>query len=86
MNAIKCITCGKELKPIGEAPTTIHEAAQFPWENGVVDIVVGNFGSCYDLNEYLVAICDPCIQDAIKAGRLISGRNRMDDAPNARKK
>lgn len=83
---VKCLICGKELKLSvnTDEPTTVTEAAAYPWDGAVVDLIVGNYGSKFDLTEYLVAICDNCVHDAVQWGRLLVGRNRMNDAPSAR--
>ena len=60
------IICGqnnynhKEIKPY--LPDENDKPEYGMWEDGIVEIINGGYGSNFDGNKYLIAICDDCIE------------------------
>lgn len=55
-----CIKCNKEIKPY--LPDENDKPEYGMWEDGIVEIINGGYGSNFDGNKYLIAICDDCIE------------------------
>lgn len=53
-----CIGCGLELKPLYDVDFEPHRSM---WDGGTVDRIYCNYGSEFDGDMYLIAICDTCI-------------------------
>jgi hypothetical protein len=61
-----CFGCGKEITKfetnVGKSIHPEHDI----WNNAVVDILSAGFGSKFDGNVYIIALCDDCIEKNIK--------------------
>lgn len=57
-----CIKCKKEIKPI---EPELHSTPEYSgmWENGIVEAISAGYGSRFDGNIYIIAICDDCIKE-----------------------
>lgn len=62
----------KTLEPI--AKNTIKHAM---WSDGIVDKIQAGFGSSYDIDSFIIAICDNCISDLVNSNIIekVNGRN-----------
>jgi len=56
-----CIKCKKEIKPIELKYHRKPESAM--WSDGIVDKIAAGYGSKFDGNMYIIAICDTCIEE-----------------------
>jgi hypothetical protein len=65
-DSINCICCGTEIKTLYENNPQIRM-----WEGGVVEKISVGYGSINDGDEFYIAICDNCIDDNYKNGRII---------------
>ena len=65
---VMCIGCGQLIKPL-------HAASEEPWRDSWSDAIVSKisagYGSDYDMNEYLIGVCDNCVKHNVHLGRLI---------------
>jgi len=61
----KCIICGKELTEIlpSETPQPLNNSM---WNDGIVDIISIGYGSKFDGDQYIIAICDDCIESKLE--------------------
>ena len=56
---------------------TIRNAGSYMWNDGVVGIISANFGSTHDGDEFVIAICDECIDKKLMTGNLAFIDNYM---------
>jgi len=75
----KCICCGFEIKRIYEEETTLDTDGM--WLDGVVGQISAGYGSNYDMDKIIIALCDSCIKDKsekleIKILSWFSGKNK----------
>ena len=56
-----CIKCGKSIKPVWEKFN--FPVNQEAWGGGVVNEITAGYGSNFDGNTFIIAICDKCIED-----------------------
>jgi len=68
---IKCIGCGQLIKPLY---ATSEEPWRDSWSGAIVSKISAGFGSDYDMNEYLIGVCDKCVKHNVHLGRLIKVR------------
>lgn len=54
---MKCFCCGFEVEPLYESTDE-----KGMWNNGIVDKISANYGSKFDGESFLIAICDNCIE------------------------
>jgi hypothetical protein len=79
-----CIVCKKnkvtletKLHSLPVDPLKQHEDGM--WNNGTVERISFGYGSRHDLSTYYIAVCDDCIEEAIKAGVV---ENMLDISHN----
>ncbi len=75
---LKCICCNKIIEPLlhkGEVFNIDNHPERGMYMDAAVDVIAANYGSIYDGNVYLIALCDDCI----KKKKPILLRNYMDD-------
>ena len=68
-----CIKCNKEIKPY--LPDENDKPEYGMWEDGIVEIINGGYGSNFDGEKLLITICDDCIEsnlDKLKYPQLDS--------------
>jgi hypothetical protein len=58
-NKICCVCKKAKIKTL--YPTSNIKKAM--WDSGIVTEIQAGFGSCHDMNTFLIAICDDCITD-----------------------
>lgn len=73
---IKCFGCGKKIEPMEK--NSKSRANCDMWNDGLVHDVTAGFGSKHDCDGFIIGICDECIDDAMKDGRLIQFRSLTD--------
>ena len=66
---MKCIVCDKEFDRCFSNQEFPEETSA--WSKGIVDCMVGGFGSRYDMCELIVGICDECLEKKIQEGIII---------------
>lgn len=66
---MKCLICGKDLKTTWEDETIPPQIAS--WNGAGVHIFVPGYGSQFDMTEFLLGICDTCIQEKLDQGLLL---------------
>lgn len=85
--SINCICCGKSIvlldsnlddyiehaKKLNKEP----EPETWMWYGGVIQKVSAGYGSKNDGDVFYIGICDNCIKDNYKNGRLIYKKNYM---------
>ena len=54
---MKCFCCGSGVEPLYKSTDE-----KGMWNNGVVDKISVNYGSKFDGESFLIAICDNCIE------------------------
>jgi len=63
MDKRNCIKCGTEIKVINYGSDShIDNPESAMWNGGIVDKVTAGFGSNKDMEQFIVAICDRCIE------------------------
>lgn len=65
---IKCVGCKKGIEVLHDGDTPADQAA---YDNGLVHSVVAGYGSKHDTDQFLIGICDECIDVFKEDGRLI---------------
>jgi len=68
MSYLKCIVCGKEIRPLDLGdydPETFDEQM---WDGGTVDKLYMPYGSRLDGNVYVFGMCDDCVETKHKEG------------------
>lgn len=66
---IPCLICEKELIPL----LTDKEddiMSQLSWQNGDVNIFPMSHGSKYDKTNFIIAICDDCIEKKLLENKI----------------
>lgn len=59
-----CIKCNIQIKPIHSKPQDIlYNPQHCLWDGGVVLRDSGGFGSKYDMEDLIIAICDNCLDE-----------------------
>lgn len=63
MDTRNCIRCGTEIKAIDYGSNThMNNPEVAMWNGGIVDIITAGFGSNKDMEQFIVTICDRCIE------------------------
>jgi len=70
-----CICCGEKIKPIH--PEMNHFPQTGMYENGIVDKISAGFGSQFDGDMFIIAICDKCIEKLKKENKIEYAGNYM---------
>lgn len=66
-----CILCKGEVEMIyPEKFTKGHREESCMWSGGLVDKISANYGSAFDSNMYLIALCDKCIKYCEASGSI----------------
>lgn len=66
---IKCVGCSEPIQVLDEENSTIADIDAY--KGGMVDSVVVGFGSKHDGSQFLLGICDNCIDRFIEDGCLV---------------
>ena len=64
---MKCIRCTKEislLRPENEKKEDFKPESDM-WDDGGVDDFIPNYGSRFDGEKFIVAICDDCLYESL---------------------
>jgi hypothetical protein len=66
---IPCLICDKEIIPlaINKEDDII---SQLSWQNGDVNIFPCGFGSKFDKTNFIIAICDECIEKKLLENKI----------------
>ena len=59
----KCVCCEKEITPLASSKC---DPANAMWHDGVVDRIGAGYGSKFDGDVFLIAICDDCISKKLE--------------------
>lgn len=54
---MNCIICDSEIKPIEDS-----NDEKGMWLDGIVDKISANYGSKFDGDMFLIAVCDNCLE------------------------
>jgi hypothetical protein len=46
------------------------DAGSQMWKDGVVDSITAGFGSNHDMDEFIIAICDDCLEKKLMTGSI----------------
>lgn len=70
MQEVACINCDTEIKrdPEWSKGFPIHEAVT---NNGTINTFSCGFGSKYDMNTYIIGICDECLEKLISQNKAV---------------
>lgn len=74
---LHCICCNKLIKI--SSPYTGHpleSPESHIWSKGAVNKFYCGYGSRFDDNTYLIAICDDCIEDRFDKGVIVDVTDR----------
>lgn len=63
----------KVTKPDGKIHTISNEMIN----NGIIEIIDSGYGSIHDGDQFIIAICDRCIDENLKDGTLLYWGNYM---------
>lgn len=67
-NTLPCLVCGREINYLWTAEQCGGDATNL--SDACSAIVQGYYGSVHDTDEFSASICDECVTNARKAGRL----------------
>jgi len=69
-----CCVCKSAVVKTLEPAPSIKRAM---WDSGMVTEIQAGFGSSYDMDTFLIAICDDCTTDLINSNIIekVNGRN-----------
>ncbi len=67
---LKCVCCGKPLKPEWEDRERKTQADQDMWDGAIVHTIDAGYGSRFDLSHFLIGICDDCIEKKVADGSM----------------
>jgi len=70
-----CVFCDKLIKRLHFTKSPDWQAM---WDDGVVDKIAANYGSRFDGNMYIIAICDKCIEEKEGLGKIKFIGNYME--------
>lgn len=82
---IPCVVCGKKItptcgKPLEWLPCTHPVNASSASFDGVVGVISAGFGSSFDTDNFVIAICDGCIERSKGIGVFnVGGPMHSDD-------
>ena len=63
---MNCIICNKKLRSETETPESSEYIA-----NGTIEYIYCAYGSRFDTCKYEFGICDNCLEEKLKTGRII---------------
>lgn len=71
-DSLPCICCGKELfqSMEDEQKITLDSVSHQPFSGGMAAPIDAGYGSIFDTNVYIVAICDVCIEQKCRENKL----------------
>jgi len=66
------VVFNKEKRGIHGEPEEeiILDAGSQMWKDGVVDLISAGYGSKFDTDEFIIAICDECLDKKIMTGNI----------------
>lgn len=69
-----CCVCKRAVVKTLEPTPSIKRAM---WDSGMVTEIQAGFGSSYDMDTFLIAICDDCTTDLLNSNIIekVNGRN-----------
>lgn len=71
-----CICCGKEIKPHEDH---VHDSINVAvWEKAVVSTIFGGYRSATSGKMFMICVCDTCIDESEKNGRVHCFFNKYD--------
>lgn len=80
MDIRKCIKCDTEIKAIdyGSKHHIKHPESAM-WDGGIVDKITAGYGSSRDTDQFIIAICDKCIEheNIEHIGRISLGKSKL---------
>ena len=65
---VMCFGCGRLIMLL-YAPS--DKPWRDIWDNGIVSKIIAGYGSKFDGNEYLLGVCDTCIEHNVRLRRVI---------------
>lgn len=71
-----CICCNNSISPIDTIPTRFPQSGMY--KNGIVDKISAGYGSDFDGNMYIIAVCDECIKKLKEENKIQSAGNYMN--------
>jgi hypothetical protein len=69
-NTVPCLLCGNELSPTADDISDNDIAVNMSWQGGDVAVMHCGYGSRHDLTNFLIAICDDCLEKSLQDGRI----------------
>jgi hypothetical protein len=67
---LPCLLCGVEIKPSNNDDVANIATTPISWENGDVAVLHCGYGSRHDLTNFVLALCDDCIDKSLQNGRI----------------
>lgn len=61
-----CFCCGKKIIKLSHNIGKCIHPEHDMWDGGIVDILGAGYGSKFDSNVYIIAICDECIEKNVE--------------------
>lgn len=69
MRTFRCIVCKEEvIEPLYFDESQLEHIERGPWLNGVVEVATMPYGSKFDGEQFVFAICDKCIEKLYSEG------------------
>lgn len=85
----RCIICGVALEPLyaNEPEVDFDTSDKLCFLDGVVGMIMGGYGSRYDMTDFIIGVCDPCLDTRVKQGKIIKKKGtRVKVKKRARRK
>lgn len=76
---LKCTCCGKQIKSLYPKQQSDTPAEFGMYNRSIVGNISGNYGSAFDGDIFLIAICDSCMSFAIKDQRVLHVQNYLEE-------
>lgn len=70
---VRCVVCGKPIAASqhDEGGVGFYNADYLGFNDGVAGTISGGYGSRYDTWRFVIGICDSCVEDRLKSGKII---------------
>ena len=70
-----CLVCNKQINKLDDLPK--DQEWEGVWQDGIVQKIDAGYGSCLDGDMFCLAICDDCVIEKYKEGKIKHVGNYM---------
>lgn len=74
-NGFPCICCNKNVEPLD--PEYIRRPESGMYKNGIVDKIAAGYGSKFDTDMFIIAVCDDCVEKLKAEKKILYAGNYM---------